>query len=123
MNNSNFGIFVGRLTKDPVYFANKDGSYMVSLHLACQQNFASGKDKTYESDFIEFRGFIPRSTANKGIYSYLGTGCKVSVQYTLRSSVTSKNGTKTYYQNPFIESLQILEGKAYLEKKKAAKEA
>lgn len=123
MNVNNFGIFIGRLVKDPIYYQNSDGSFSVIVDAACQQNFASGQDHTYQSDFIEFRGYVPKGVKHHGVYSYLGTGDKVSLQYTMRSGMTEKNGTKNYYQHLFIESVQILEGKTVREQRRAAKNA
>lgn len=123
INAMNFGLICGRLTKDPVYFENADGSFNVILNLASKRNFKSGKDHEYQSDFIEFRGFIPKGTANKGVYGYLGTGDKVLIQYTMRSVVSEKKKEKTYYQSCFIEGVQILEGRTVRENRRAEKNA
>ena len=123
MNNNNFGIFNGRLVKEPVYFENSDGSSIVLLTVACQQNFASGKAHEYQSDFIEFRGFIPKRRKGNGIYDYVSTGDKISISYSLRSSASEKGGKKTFYQSPFIESVQLLESKTVREERRARKNA
>lgn len=123
MNSQNFGTFVGRLVKDPVYFENRDGSYMVVLNVACRRNFPTGKEKTYESDFIEFRGYIAKGIANKGIYGYLSTGDKIGIQYALRSSVSEKGKERVYHQSAFIESIDILEGRTVREQRRASKES
>lgn len=121
MNNNNFGIYTGRITREPVYFQNQNHSFSVVLDVACQQNFASGKEHEYKSDFIEFRGFISASMKNKGIYGYLGTGDKVSIQYSLRSGSREKGGKIEYFQHPFIESIQIMEGRTIREQRRSAK--
>ena len=123
MNNNNFGIYNGRLVKDPVFFENTDGSSIVLLTVACQQNFASGKSHEYQSDFVEFRGFIPKKRKNRGVYDYLITGDKVSISYSLRSSVAERDGEKIYYQNPFVENIQFAEGKAVREERRARNSA
>ena len=122
MNTQNTGIYVGRLVKDPVYFENRDGSYMVILNVACRRNYPTGKDKTYESDFIEFRGYIGKGIANKGIFGYLSTGDKVGIQFSLRSSISEKGKERVYHQSAFIESIDILEGKSVREQRRAARE-
>ena len=122
MNTQNNGIYVGRLVKDPIYFENRDGSFMVILNVACRRNFPTGKGRAYESDFIEFRGYIAKGIANKGIYGYLNTGDKIGIQYSLRSSVSEKGKERVYHQAAFIESVDILEGKSIREQRRAARE-
>ena len=110
MNLNNNGSFIGRITKDPAFFENSDGSTGISLTVAAKRNFRSGKDGNYESDFLEFRGYV-RKGIRKGIYNSLHTGDLVGICYSLRSSVFEKEGNRRYIQYPFIEEITFMESK------------
>lgn len=104
----NFGIFEGRLSQEIKYFEHKSGETAV-LHVACERGYG-GKEDT-PTDFIEFRAFIPKNTMSHGVFGYLHTGDLVGIQYSLRSSMSEKDGEKTYYQTAFVEGIDIKEGR------------
>lgn len=125
MNLNNHGEFEGRLVSTPVYFpvtSNPVGGTVVALKLACKRNFAPKGSKEPETDFIEFRDFLPGTVKGYGIYDFLEVGDAVKVAFSLRSSVGEKNGERTYYQTAQIEQIQIAESKAVRESRRAAKE-
>jgi len=121
MNTLNYGTFIGRLVKEPVSFINRDGSKNIIITVACRRNFPTGSDRSYESDFIEFKAFLPKGVKGNGIYDYVSTGDKVGIQYSLRSSTVTKDGQKSYYQTVFIESIDILEGRQVREQRRQEK--
>lgn len=123
LNQRNYGIYEGRLTQDPVFFVTAGGGESVILKVGCRRNFISNGANDPESDFAELRGFIPKNTANHGVYGYLHTGDLVSIQYSLRTGMTEKNGVRNYYQSCQIENLEIKEGRQIREERRAAKEA
>ena len=114
----NFGIYEGRLYKDPVFFQNANGSETVILAVARKRSFGE------ESDFIEFHGFNGKDVKNHGVYGYLQTGDKVTIQFSLRSGRSEKSdGTTAYYQSLLIEDLDIAESKDVREARRAAQKA
>ena len=125
MNMHNFGLFEGRIVSNPVFFpvtSTPSGGTVVVLKLACKRNFASKGSKEPESDFIEFRDYLPGTVRGHGIYDYLDIGDLVKVAFSLRSSVSDKNGEKTYYQTAQVEQIQIAEPRAIREARRDSKE-
>ena len=122
MNQSNFGIYCGRLATEPVFFQTAGGGEIAILRVGCRRNFTKGQDEP-ESDFAEFRGFIPKNTVGHGVYSYIHTGDLVSIQYSLRTGVTEKDGERHYYQSCTIENLEIKEGKTVRQERFQARQA
>ena len=53
LNPKNFGIAIGRLTRDITRFTNSDGSQKLMIHLAVDNNFLS-RDKQRHSQFLDF---------------------------------------------------------------------
>ena len=106
LNQRNYGIYEGRLAQDPVFFATAGGGENVIL-----------------KDFAEFRGYIPKTTANHGVYGFLHTGDLVSIQYSLRTGSSEKDGERTYYQSCQVENLEIREGRQVREERYASRNA
>ena len=123
LNQKNFGIYEGRLASEPVYFSTAGGAETVILKVGCRRNFTSRGSSEPESDFAEFRAFIPKANAGHGIYGYLHTGDLVSIQYSLRTGSTEKDGVRNFYQSCQIENLDIKEGRQVREERHAARTA
>ena len=125
MNINNHGEFEGRLVSNPVYFpvtSNPSGGTVVALKLACRRNFApKGSKGEPETDYIDFRDYLPGKVKGHGIYDFLEVGDAVKVVFSLRSSVGEKNGERTYYQTAQIEQIQIAESKAVREARRASR--
>ena len=122
LNQRNFGIYEGRLVNDPVYFTAASGGETVLLKVGCRRNFKSKDADDYESDFAEFRAFIPRNMGNHGVYGYLHKGDLVSLQYSLRTgSSEAADGTRNYYQSCYIENLEMKEGRQVREERLEAR--
>lgn len=112
MNLKNFGLAEGRLTKDPVFLNNKDGSRKVKFTLAVHDNY-KGKDGKYGTQFVNFDGFIRADKETNGVYDCLHKGDFVKVQYSVRSNnYKDKSGKDVFEQVLFIENLQFSETKA-----------
>lgn len=118
MNAQNFGIAVGRLTRDPQVFANSDGSQKVMITIAVQRNFKN-KDGKKDSDFINMEGLVSKDrvkvengVTKLGVYDYMKKGSLVDIQYTIRTNpYKDKNGEMQYPQVSFIENISLLESK------------
>ena len=118
INTQNTGVYIGRLTREPVFFDYASGKVVI-LTVACKRNFKSSKDKDFQSDYVEFRAF---ASETGGIYSYLHTGDKVGIQYSLQSSTyEDKDGNRRYGFSPVIGQIDILEGKQVREDRRVAK--
>lgn len=115
----NFGIFEGRLSQEIKYFETAKGEIAI-LSVACDRGYGKPDEET-PVDFIEFRAFIPKNRVGRGIYGYLHVGDLVGIQYSLHSSVSEKDGEKAYYQSPFIESIDIKEGRQIREERYEAR--
>lgn len=110
INTSNFGIAQGRLTKDPVFFDNKDGSKKVMITVAAQDSFknAAGERTT---QFIQLEGFISNKSNGIGVYAYMHKGDMVNVAYGVRTNNYEKDGKTVYSQVLSINGVQLLETK------------
>lgn len=108
MNQRNFGIVEGRLTRDPYLSVHKDGSRKVLLTIAARDNF--GEKNT---QFVGVAGFIPKEKTDNGVYDKLHQGDLVGIQYSVRSSNwTDANGQPRFDQELMIESIDFKETKA-----------
>jgi len=123
MNNRNFGFFEGRLLTDPQYYLTGQGSEIVFLKLGCRRNYVAKGEEEARSDFVEFRGIIPKNTLSHGIYNLMHQGDLISIMYTLQSGCSEKDGVKTYYQSPLISQVELKEGKKIREARLAERTA
>ena len=123
LNQKNFGIYEGRLTQDPLFFTTTGGGESVILKAGCRRNFTTNGATEPESDFAEFRGYVAKNTANHGVYGYLHKGDLVSIQYSLRTGSSEKDGERTYYQSCQIENLDIKESRQVREERLQARAA
>ena len=96
LNQRNYGIYEGRLAQDPVFFATAGGGENVILKVGCRRNFTSAGAAEPESDFAEFRGYIPKTTANHGVYGFLHTGDLVSIRFCLSPGWRAINIKRTF---------------------------
>lgn len=111
INTANFGIALGRLTKDPVLFDNKDGSKKVMITVACQDNFKN-KAGERQTQFVQLEGFISNKSQGLGVYEYMHKGDLVQVAYGVRTNnYTDKSGNPVYTQVLSINGVQLMETK------------
>lgn len=111
MNQRNFGIVEGRLTREPKVFTNSDGSKKVVLTLAARRNYKNNDGKI-DSDFVALEAFVSPNTKGNGVYDYMHKGDLVGAEYTVRTgSYTDKNGEEQYTQVLFVQSVDLKESK------------
>ena len=120
MNQRNFGIAEGRLTKDVVIFPNSDGSKKAMVTVAVQDNFA-GKDGKKDSQFINLEAFIPAGKDSNGVYDLMHTGDLVGLEYTVRTNNYEKDGEMQYGQVLLIQNVDLKESKAVTDARMAGK--
>lgn len=106
MNQRNFGIAEGRLTRDAVVFANKDGSGKTMVTLAVDDNFKRA-DGTRGVQFLSFEGFIRKDGKTTVYDRYMKKGNLVSIQYSLRTNTYEKDGQTVHRQYAFIEGIEL----------------
>ena len=124
-NAHNFGFTTGRLVRDPQFFNNSDGSQKVLMTVAAQRNFRNSEGKR-DTDFIPLEGFIPAATvkANNSVYGLIHKGDKITVEYTIRSSVyTDKSGKTQFGTALSIQNVTLEEGKKVTDERQAARNA
>ena len=108
MNARNYGVAMGRLTRDASILTNADGSRKVFVTVAVPCNY-KGKDGNRKSDFISLEGYIPNTKSNNGVYDYMHKADMVSIGYTIKSQAyTSKAGKQEYRQYLSIETVELI---------------
>lgn len=116
-NPLNNGTLTGRVSQDIKEFPNSDGSKVLLLTLAVDNNFVSGPDKTAKTQFPPLRVFLPKSVAGRGSWDRVHKGDLISVSTRIACEPYQKNG-ETVYPAPTIEVdgfPQFLESKATTE--------
>ena len=119
-NIRNNGTVIGRPTKAPVVFTNKDGSRKVMLSVAVQDNY-TGKDGKKNTQFVNLEGFVRADKQGNGVYDVIHEGDLIGVEFSVRSNNYEKNGEMVYSQVLFIEGIDLLEGKAVTDARQARK--
>lgn len=119
-NIRNNGTIIGRPTKDPVIFTNKDGSRKVMLSIAVQDNY-TGKDGKKNTQFVSLEGFVRADKPNNGVYDIIHEGDLIGVEFSVRSNNYQKNGEMVYSQVLFIEGIDLLESKVITDARQARK--
>lgn len=116
INPLNNATVIGNLTRNPKVIENKDGSKTVYVTVAARDNFESGPDKTYGTQFVQLKGFIRKDAKNLGVYGIMEKGALWAFMYSVRTnSFADANGKMRYTQDLTIESAQTLESKAAAE--------
>lgn len=113
MNIRNYGIAIGRLTRDPKVFTNKDGSKKVMVTLACTDNFRSGPDKTKATQFIPLEGFVSKTANGLGVYAHMAKGDLVGMEYAVRTNAfKNAQGEDEYRTVLAVQSVELMESKS-----------
>ena len=106
INMKNCGTAIGRLTKDPVVFGNKDGSQKVMITLAVQDTYKAA-DGTRGTQFIALEAFVSNKQTNS-VYNYMHKGDKVGVNYEVRTNnYKDAKGEDVYSQVLFIQNVDL----------------
>lgn len=113
MNQRNYGVAEGRLTRDPKVFTNKDGSKKVVLTLATRRNY-KGKDGSVDSDFIAIEAFVKADVNGNAVYDHMHKGDLVGIEYTVRTSkyTDEATGEEKYTQVLLAQGVDLKESKA-----------
>lgn len=111
----------GRLTRDVKCFPNQDGSRKYYLDVAVRDNFRSGPENTYQSQFINAEAFVPANV--KSPYDNLREADSVLILGSLRSArYTDKTtGQILFKQFVNIENITILESEKVRNERAARK--
>lgn len=122
-NSANLVNITGRLTRNPVFFPNKDGSQKVKATIAVQDNFRSGADKTRKSQFIAVEQFLPVKMGT-GAWANVTKGSQVQILGHLESNNYEKDGKMVYGGLILaVDSVSYLETKAETEARRNAQAA
>ena len=122
-NMRDFGIVTGRLTRDPDFHDNRDGSRKVRFTVAAQNHFTD-KDGKRGSLFIPLDAFLSYMQEGIGVYGYLELGDLVTCSFTiLNNNYKDKNGNMVYGLSLLVDTVTLLETKAAKEARLAAKAA
>lgn len=119
-NPLNNGTLTGRTTQVIKEFANNDGSKVLLVTLAVEDNFRSGVDKTAKAQFIPLRVFIPKNVNGRGSWDRVGKGDLISVQTRLACTPYQKDGVTVYPEvsvevdgfPQFLESKAVTDARA-----------
>lgn len=114
-NPMNNGTIIGNLTRAPKVLENRDGSKTICVTVASRDNFTSGANKEYGTQFVQLKGFV-RKDKDLGVYGIMEKGAPWAFIYSVRTnSFADANGEMHYTQELTIESAQALESKTAAE--------
>jgi single-strand DNA-binding protein len=122
-NPLNTGTLVGRLAQDIHEFKNNDGSKVLAITIAVDNNFVSGPDRKVETQYIPTRAFLASSVNGRGSWDRVHKGDLIAVNYRLSCKPYTKNG-ETVYPDATVEIEgfpQFLESKATTDARAARK--
>lgn len=111
MNIKNYGVIIGRLTKEHTVFTNSDGSRKVMLTVASQDNFKNAANER-GTQFVNLEAFISNKSQGLGVYEYMHKGDMVGLSYTVKSNSYEKNGETVYAQVLQVTDVDLMESKA-----------
>lgn len=110
INPKNFGVAIGRLASDPLFFNNRDGSRTVRFTVLVDQDFvnAGGERGT---DAVSVERFIPNDRGN-GVFDMIHQGDLVEVSYRVTTdSYVDRNGERRYVTKLIVSDVQMLESR------------
>lgn len=116
-NPRNNGNLIGRVSQEPKVFPNADGSKVLLLTVAADDNFASGADRKAKTQFVPVRVFINKNTDGLGAWDNVHKGDLIAIQTRISCEPYEKNG-ETVYPAPTIEVEgfpQFLESKSVVD--------
>lgn len=107
-NPRNSATVVGRLTKDPVVFANQDGSKKVAFTLMADHNYTDAQGNR-GADAIPVEAFVRSTTNGTGPFSSIHKGDLVAVNLKLRQDRYAKHGVEVFELKAIVEDITFLE--------------
>ena len=122
-NLANMGQVIGRATKNPAVYPNKDGSRKIMLTVAATDNFASGADKKKQTRYVPLEAFVRADKQGNGVYDLIHEGDLIAAAYSVRNNNFEKDGVMQYGIVLNIEDVTLLESKAVTDARQASKVA
>lgn len=111
INANNFAKVSGRLTRDPIFFDNANGSKTVKLTLAYSEEFVRNGQTEAQPRYVDLTGYVP-ADKGEGAYAYVVRGSKVSVFYEPYTQAFTRKGETVYEATNEIKSVTLEESKA-----------
>ncbi|OUS97426.1 single-stranded DNA-binding protein [Rhodococcus sp. NCIMB 12038] len=111
INANNFAKVTGRLTRDPIFFDNANGSKTVKLTLAYSEEFVRNGQTEPQARYVDLTGYVPEGSG-EGAYAYVVRGSKVSIFYEPYTQVFTRGGKTVYDATNEIKSVILEESKA-----------
>lgn len=111
INANNFAKVTGRLTRDPAFFDNQDGSKTVKITLAYSEEFVRNGQTEAKPRYVDLTGFIPEGKG-EGVYSYVTRGSKVGIFYEPYTQSFTRGGKPVYEATNEIKNVVLEESKA-----------
>lgn len=121
LNQNNFGIVTGRLTRDVTVFENKDGSKKVLVNVAVDNNYES-RDGKRHSQFLPLEAYVPATVEGLGAFAHMAKGDQVGFEIHLESDQYEKNGATVYAQKIVIDGVDFKETRAVTQKRLAERQ-
>lgn len=111
INANNFAKVSGRLTREPVFFDNANGSKSVKITLAYSEEFVRNGKTEAQPRYVELTGYVPEGKG-LGVYGFVVRGSKVSVFYEPFTNVFTRGGKTVYEPTNEIKGVTLEETKA-----------
>lgn len=111
INANNFAKVSGRLTRDPIFFDNADGSKTVKLTVAYSEEFVRNGQTEPQARYVDLNGYVPKSSG-EGVYAYVVRGSKISVFYEPYTQIFTRGGKTVYEAVNEIKSVVLEESKS-----------
>jgi len=104
-NERNKGTLIGRLSRVPQIFSNKDGSHKVMMTIAVRDNFKTKGE--FETQFIPVQVFVPSGAAILESYQALQKGQLVALGTALRTHKYQKDDKTVYETIVAVQSIDF----------------
>lgn len=119
-NPANTGILIGRVSQDIKEFPNADGSRVLLISLAVEDNFKSGADQKAQTNFVPLRVFLGKNVQGRGTWDRVHKGDQIAVQTRISAKPYVKDGKTEYPVTIEVEGFPtFLESKAVVDARAA----
>lgn len=104
-NERNKGTLIGRLSRAPQIFPNKDGSHKVMMTIAVRDNFKTKGE--FETQFIPVQAFVPSGATILESYESLQKGQLLALGTSLRTHKYQKDDETVYETVVAVQSIDF----------------
>lgn len=121
-NPANHGLLIGRVSQDIREFPNADGSKVLAITLAVDDDFFSGKgeNRKIETNYVPIRAFIGKDVQGRGSWDRVGNGDQIAINTRIVAKSYMKDGERVFPAPTieadgfpkFLESKQVTEARA-----------